>query len=182
MRHLRLHRPARHDGVRASGRRRLILVVLTAAAAFAALAPAAAGNPPERVTGTVSGSTVMTDVCSFPVTVDFAGVFSELRFYDQSGALTRIEGHQTEQDTFSANGISITGLPYNFNYQFLFDSNGDLTHLYATGLVERIVLPNGTLFLSAGRVDFVDHPNETFLLTPDRGRSGNLEAFCAALS
>ena len=53
MRHLRLHRPARHDGVRASGRRRLILVVLTAAAAFAALAPAAAGNPPERVTGTV---------------------------------------------------------------------------------------------------------------------------------
>ena len=78
--------------------------------------------------------------------------------------------------------MSITGLPYNFNYQFLFDSNGDLTHLYATGLVERIVLPNGTLFLSAGRVDFVDHPNETFLLTPNRGRSGNLEAFCAALS
>ncbi len=178
----RLQRPARHDGVRASGRRRLILVVITAAAAFAVLAPAAAGDPPERVTGTVSSTAVMTDVCTFPVVVEASGVFTELDFHDQSGALTRIEGHQIEQDTFSANGISITGLPYNFNYQFLFDSNGDLTHLYATGLVERIVLPDRTLFLSAGRVDFVDHPNAPFLLTPDRGRSGNVEAFCAALS
>jgi hypothetical protein len=43
-------------------------------------------------------------------------------------------------------------------------------------------LPDGSIFLSAGRIDFVGHPGEPFILTPDTGRAGNLAAFCAALA
>jgi hypothetical protein len=54
------------------------------------------------------------------------------------------------------------------------------------GGVERVLLPDGTLFWSAGRFDwlahFGDNPELTFTLTPDHGRSGNVDAFCAALA
>jgi hypothetical protein len=52
----------------------------------------------------------------------------------------------------------------------------------ATGLAERIPLPDGSLFVSAGWVDFADHPGVDFLLSPDRGNPGNVAGFCAALS
>jgi hypothetical protein len=60
--------------------------------------------------------------------------------------------------------------------------NGTFTHIFSNGLVERVPLPDGTLFVSAGRLDWINHPTASFLLTPDIGRSGNVAAFCAALS
>jgi hypothetical protein len=64
----------------------------------------------------------------------------------------------------------------------LFDSSGYITNEIADGLVERVVLPDGSLFLSAGRADFIDHPGVIFLLTPDHGTPADVAAFCAALS
>lgn len=182
MRQLRAERPVRHAAARASGLLRPILVTLATAAAAAVLAPAAAAVPPVMTSGSFSASTVMTGVCSFPVTVNSSVTFNETDFFDQSGALTRIYFHSVEQDTFSANGRSMTGLPFPFNIEILFDSGGNITHLFASGIVERIVLPDGSLFLTAGRLDFTRHPGAAFLLTPDVGNSGNVAAFCAALA
>lgn len=83
---------------------------------------------------------------------------------------------------FTANGKSLTGEPFTFNTEVLFDSQGNVTHVYASGLVERILLPGGSLFLSAGRADFAAHPGESFLLSPDVGAKGNIAGFCAALA
>ena len=60
--------------------------------------------------------------------------------------------------------------------------DGEVTHVYASGLVERVPLPDGTVFLSAGRLDFAAHPGSEFRIVPDVGRSGNVAAFCAALA
>jgi hypothetical protein len=90
--------------------------------------------------------------------------------------------HVVEQDTFTANGTTIVGLPFTFSMQFHYDSGGNLTHMYVNGVFERIPLPDGSLFISAGRVDFVDHGVPGFILSPDHGNPGNLAAFCAALT
>ena len=107
---------------------------------------------------------------------------TERDFTDQNGNLTRIGFNFVEQDTFSANGHQLVGDPYRNLQQVLFDSNGNVTHDYATGVIERIQLPDGSLFLSAGRLDFVGHPGEAIVITPDQGLSGDIEAFCAALA
>jgi hypothetical protein len=57
-----------------------------------------------------------------------------------------------------------------------------VTHVFASGVVEKILLPDGTFFISAGRLDFLGHPGATFVLSPDVGNSGNVDAFCAALA
>jgi hypothetical protein len=62
------------------------------------------------------------------------------------------------------------------------DSDGNPTAVVATGVAEKIPLPDGTLFVSAGYVDFLDHPGVSFILSPDRGNPGNVAAFCAALA
>jgi hypothetical protein len=97
-------------------------------------------------------------------------------------ALTRIFVHQVEQDTFTANGRTLAGTPFTFETQELFDNNGNLTHVFYSGLVETIPLSDGSLFISAGRLDFTQHPGAVFLLSPDMGHTGDLAAFCAALS
>jgi hypothetical protein len=44
-------------------------------------------------------------------------------------------------------------MPFTFNAQWLFDREGNLTHAYTVGVTEKIWLPDGSLFISAGRVD-----------------------------
>jgi hypothetical protein len=125
---------------------------------------------------------VLTDACSFPVTVNFSANVTETDFFDESGAITRISFHLEEQDTFSANGKTLTGEPYHGAVDFLFDSSGNVTHIFGQGVTEKVVLPDGGLFIAAGRVDFVAHGTPPFLLTPDVGASVNLDGFCAALA
>jgi hypothetical protein len=96
--------------------------------------------------------------------------------------LTRIFVHEVEQDTYTANGRTLVGTPFTFEEQVLFDSSGNVTHHFASGLVEKIPLPDGSLFISAGRLDFTQHPGVQFILSPDMGHTGDLAAFCAALS
>jgi hypothetical protein len=156
-------------------------VVLMAAVA-AVLAPAATAAQPVKFQDTFSFTAVLTDVCPFDVTVDASATATEIDFFDESGALTRVHVHIVEQDTFSANGKSLTGVPFAFNIDVLFDSSGDVTHVFASGLVEKVPLPDGRLFISAGRLDFAAHGFPEFLITPDVGATVNLAGFCAALS
>jgi len=157
----------------------LAVVTLSAAvfvSAAAAAQPTKIDFPPATSTSTITG------VCAFPVSVSFTASGTETDFVDQSGALTRIHVHIVEQDVFSANGKTLTGLPFTFNIDVLFDSSGNLTHVYASGEVSRVPLPGGSVFHTAGRADFVLHPGVDFLLQPDRGAQGDVAGFCAALS
>jgi hypothetical protein len=45
-----------------------------------------------------------------------------------------------------------------------------------------VPLPDGGLFISAGRVDIAARGFPTFVLTPDAGGTVNLDKFCAALA
>jgi hypothetical protein len=130
----------------------------------------------------VSSVTTMSGVCSFDVTVNSVQSGTEIDFYDQTGSLTRVFIHAVETDTFTANGKTVTGTPFTFNLDIPIDSSGNATNVYASGVFERVVLPNGMLFLSAGRADFLAHPGVSFLLSPDKGNPGDVAAFCAALS
>jgi hypothetical protein len=121
---------------------------------------------------------VVTDICAFPVTARFVGTVRATRFFDRSGLPTMTLYHTTEQDTFSANGVTLTGLPCTYETQVVFDSSGNVTHSYTSGCVERVPLPDGSTFLSAGRIDFVAHPDADLIISADKGDP----AFCAALA
>jgi hypothetical protein len=161
--------------------RLLILLSLLALSAMGVLARPAAAIEPTREPISSTDIFVVEDICSFPVTITATVVGTETTFFDQNGAVTRIHIHLVEQDVFSADGESLTGLPYTFNIDVLFE-DGEVTHVFASGLVETVPLPDGTVFLSAGRLDFAAHPGSDFRIVPDVGRSGNVAAFCAALA
>jgi hypothetical protein len=180
-----LKRRARPAGVQVHHPRRALtfsFVVFALLIGLAVFASAAAADKPVRSQFTFSGSDVLTDICPFPITIADVGSGTETDFLDQSGALTRIKLPVDEQDTFSANGKSLTGVPYTFDIRVLFDSSGNVTHLFAAGIVEKVPLLGGGLFIAAGRVDFAAHGFPPFILTPDVGASVNLDGFCAALS
>jgi hypothetical protein len=162
--------------------RRLTVVFLVAVSAVIFALSAVADRPTRTPFEGVTFSSVLTDVCAFPINVDSTISGFEIDYVDHTGALTRISIHQVEQDTFTANGQTLVGTPYTVNTEVLFDSNGNVTHVFGSGQFETIPLPDGSLFISAGRADFTQHPGVAFLLSPDMGNSGNLEAFCAALS
>ncbi len=65
-------------------------------------------------------------------------------------------------------------------YPYEFDADFNLVSAIARGGIMRVPLPDGSVFWSAGRFDFLAN-SATFTITPDAGRSGNVEAFCAAL-
>jgi hypothetical protein len=161
--------------------RLLVLLSLLALGSTGVLAHPAAAVEPTREPLDVTVTSVVEDICSFPVTITSTLVGTETTFYDQSGEVTRVQIHAVEQDVFTANGETLTGLPYTFNIRFLFE-DGEVTHVYASGLVARVPLPDGTVFLSAGRLDFAAHPGAEFRIVPDVGRSGDVAAFCAALA
>jgi hypothetical protein len=157
-------------------------VVLALLLGMAVLATTAAADQPTTSHETISGTEVVTDICAFPVTLDFTADLTETEFVDTSGNLTRVDFHLVEQDTFSANGKTLFGLPYTVNIERLFDSSGHVTHVFADGVIEKVPLPDGSLFLTAGRLDFAAHGFPGILLTPDTGATVNLAGFCAALS
>jgi len=162
--------------------KRLTIVVAVAASAAIFASLAAADKPTRTEFSGVTFTSVLTDVCEFPVTVESTISGFETDFFDKSGAVTRIFDHVVEQDTFTANGNTLVGIPFTFNVQVLFDSSGNVTNIFENGLVEKIPLPDGSLFVSAGRTDFANHPGAQFLLSPDNGNPGNVAGFCAALS
>jgi hypothetical protein len=162
---------------------RRVAILCSALAVAGVLASSGFAAAPTKVSFSATGiPATLTGVCGFDVAVSSDVSGFEIDYTDESGALTRAYVHITEQDTFSANGKSITGEPFTFNLDVLFDSTGAVTHLYASGVSERLVLPSGTLFLSGGRSDFAQHPGVIFLLSPDVGNPGDVAAFCAALS
>jgi len=163
--------------------RRLFIVGLTAVLGAVVFASTAAAAKPEKTEfSNVAFSSVLTGACAFDVNVDSVVTGFEIDYFDKDGNIVKAEIHQVEQDTFTANGKTLTGIPFTFNLAVLLDSNGDVTDAIARGVAEKVVLPDGSLFVSAGQVNFADHPGAEFLLSPDRGNPGNVAGFCAALA
>jgi hypothetical protein len=156
-----------------------LLACILALSASIAFAPAALAGQPPKSEYTYTEYNAITDVCSFPVDVVSTLTAVEKDFFDGSGMLTRIGIHYVAQDVYTANGITIVGDLYPFNMQILFDENMEITHVYVNGVIARIPLPDGSRFLSAGRVDFIEHAGR-YVLSADKGNPGDVAAFCEA--
>jgi hypothetical protein len=164
--------------------RKLSFVVPVAALVVLGMAQPAAAARPDREPSPLTGSADLIGICAFPIHLEATGTQTTTTFTNRNGDVTRIEVHAVEQDVFTGpTGKTLIGSPYTYNVHVLFDpGNPDPTHVYATGVTSRVPLPGGDVFLSAGRADFVAHPDVPFLLQPDVGAQGNLAGFCAALA
>jgi hypothetical protein len=149
------------------------LLTATAAAAavatLATVAPAVAQAPSRDATSFDFGPVTYYDICTFPVSVsghvDLAITDSDQHFL----------AHVTEQNSYTANGHTLNGMKYSFT--ILADTHGE----QAAGLVEKVRLPDGSLFVGAGRVDFsLIHGD--WVMVPDFGSSPHVDAFCAVLA
>jgi hypothetical protein len=148
-----------------------------------AVLPAAssAADTPTKTTTTAEFTTVVDNVCDFPITIQSTLTTTAITLTDESGSPQLLQLHVVEQDVFSANGVSLTSTPYTFNQQIVFDPAGTAVHAYASGEVVRIPLPDGSVFFSAGRLDFVTFGGQ-YAVTPQVGLSGDTSALCAALA
>jgi len=162
--------------------RRLLLGAITAAALLAFSAPvASAGNTPIHDTWSADNVVTDTGLCGFPITIHSQVTGDFMALFDEAGSWIRSVEQDVEQDTFSANGTTLVGLPYRFNGITALDADGNLTTMFMSGGIQRLPLPDGSMFWSAGRYDFLAH-DFAGTVTPDSGHSGNVEALCAALS
>ena len=162
---------------------RRLLPIMTVLCALGA-ASVAVAVPPKQTSFDVTFTNTVSDICPFAVVVTSSLSVTQRDFFDANGIQVRSEFTVTETDVFAANGHVLTGLPYHSSLHATLDP-ADPNHQLAavsTGVISRVPLPNGSTFLSAGRLDFIDHPGAQFLLTPDTGRSGDVAAFCAALA
>jgi hypothetical protein len=127
--------------------------------------------------------TPVPGLCAFDVTIGSTVQGTSIAYFDNSGAPVRGYTHATEQDTFIGPGGRVTSSPYTYNIEAQFDSAGNVIRYFAQGIILRVPLPNGTMFVSAGRVDILTHPSiNGYIFTPDWGHSGNLSALCAAIA
>src|SRR4051794_37408330 len=149
---------------------RMIGAAMLAVPLALAVAPTATASAPARIPFTIDiAPSAVNDICSFPVTVSahIDGVETDFNLHAVF--------HQTEQDVFSANGHTLTGLPYTYDQYF------SATRSQTTGVVEKIPLDNGHLFLAAGRTD-LNLPHGDWILVATFGSSPDIGEFCAELS
>src|SRR5262245_474222 len=132
----------------------LTLAALVGVPLIVLFAPGAAADTPVKSEFTFSDTGVLTDTCGFPVTIAATGSATELDFFDASGTLKRQQLHADEQSTFSANGKSLTSLPFTYEISIRFDSSGNITDAVINGVIVKVPLPDGGLFISAGWVDY----------------------------
>ena len=122
---------------------------------------------------------VTTDICPFPV-ADHGYQEGTLSIRDTAkGTLFSVSAR--EQDTFSANGVSLTSNWYAYHFEGLVDAHGDVVRQTTSGVLVNVPLPDGSTFFSAGRVDMLAS-GSSFVTVPDVGTSRGKDAFCAALS
>jgi hypothetical protein len=157
---------------------RFVFALMLVLSALGVSVSAVQADKPFMTKTPYSGDSDIPDLCSFSVHLDYVGTQTEIDYFDQNGTLIRMYLHFAQQDTFTANEKTLVGLPYKANAEIRFDSSGNWTQALARGVIEKVPLPDGSLFLSAGRVDFING----FALFPDKGKSGNVAGFCAALA
>ncbi len=185
-----LARPTRLRGASRRGRfvmRRRLLLIVVGIVALGMLAAPVASAASDRVwhddfSWGPSDPTSYDNLCAFPVTVSSVGHFRGIELSDKAGNYIATEWFGTEQDTFAANGKTLVSEPYTFHLAYRQTGDGVALQWFGAGPVNRIVLPDGSIFLSAGRIDFLNGDHPSFMMVPDVGKAGDMAAFCAALS
>lgn len=162
---------------------RTMLGVLVAFAMLAVVGvSAASASPPLKTYTPESVSVFELGLCPQSVAVTETWTkFTEIDFFDQTGNLTTIHWTFFSQDVFVGPTGTLVGEKYHGNIQIKFDSSGDYASAIGTGLLEKVRLPDGSLFVGAGRLDWLAYGPGVPTFTPDNGHSGNLDAFCEAL-
>lgn len=169
-------------------RRRLLVGAATVAALVMSTTPVAMAVPPShQVWGYDYGFTSPSSdpnapapaICPFDVAVAGHVTADVTIFFDKAGNWAKLALHVIEQTTFSANGVTLYSEPFRQYYYAEYDASGNVIRSFATGGFQRIPLPGGKVFWSAGRWNAV---GKYWTVTPDNGHSGNLDALCAALS
>lgn len=161
--------------------KRILLVGATVLTWLAMGVTAAVAAAPTTTRLHIVSDAVVTDLCAFPVAVHTVLIGKETDFTDSAGNLVMIVGHGVFTDTFSANGVTLAGDPYTGNARATLDRSGNFTSLTGQGVEERVRLPDGSVFFSAGRVDILARTSD-WIFVPDTGRSGDVAALCRALS
>jgi hypothetical protein len=152
------------------------------AVGLAATATPAMAAPPDHSDVTFEFDVVVEGYCAFPIDVHVQQTAHQTVAFHENGVPAKILAHVVEQDTFSANGKVLQTLPYVLNYQLRFDPEGNLTYYVSNGVVLKAILPDGSLFVSAGRVNWINHLDATFIVEPDWGSPVDQSRFCAALA
>jgi len=166
-----------------------LLCSLVAAIVMCAFAANAGASTPVFFGGSFPVPVHQLDgVCPFELMSGSSISFTAHWYYDSNGVLVREEFFLKEQDTFiGPNGATLVSDPFelNFHYTGGFDADGNPTSAtlaFINAIVERVHLPDGSLFLSAGRVDYSADGFPLFVIVPDHGGIHNLDGFCAALA
>ena len=158
-----------------------LIAEATAALVSLPMATTTASPPSVTTFHFVPPPDTLTDLCSFPVVISATLDGTRTDHVDTNGNPTFSDFHSIERDVLSANGVTLTSLPYVNQQKWIYDSSGNVIHVYAVGVIERIPLPDGAAFLSAGRTDQITRDNPA-ALTPDVGHSGDVANLCAALA
>jgi hypothetical protein len=160
-----------------------LMLFAAALAVGGALAATAAATPPQHFdfSGTFTANDI-TGICPFPIDLTSEEIATGTNYYDASGNLVRVRiQFRRVLDTFSANGHTLNGLPYTANLQLDFE-NGQLTRISGSGGFEKVVLPDGTIWHTAGHTFNSVNVTTPIILLTDVGRSDDINAFCAALA
>jgi hypothetical protein len=160
-----------------------VRVALSAAVAFvlvvgSATAVSAAAADAERSPFEFDVTTTISDVCAFDfdLSAQIAGTSNFVGTANDQHV--GIEIHTTEVDTLTGpNGVPLVSDPYKGSELIGFDPETGAGHDFGTGHTARFHLPDGSVFLSAGRVTSIGG----YVITPDTGHSGDVDALCAAL-
>ena len=155
---------------------RVLAIVLALAVCSSIAASPAAADSPTHGMDIFTGYLEYTDGCTFTIYEKYTQNYTYTDFFDKNGTWTWTIAHITEVSTYTANGKTLISLPYKYEWKIVADSNGNLTHLYMMGVQLKVPLPDGSVFFSAGRLDWL---NPT---TPLKGTTKNLAGFCAALA
>ena len=141
---------------------------------------ASAASPTIQHYTIIAGPTVISGVCAHDFTVSSVIPVTETDYFGSNGNVLRISIHATETDTFVGPGGTLISYPYQYEVELTFDSAGNLISAFGNGQTLKVLLSDGSLFESAGRVDFLAQ-TAPFVFGPLFGHTGNLTAFCSAL-
>jgi hypothetical protein len=150
------------------------------ASAVMVSAGGAAGAPPSRFSYEDAGTFTDTSLCGFPVHVTYEASGVGATFGDLDTGDIRLLIHATQQDTFTANGTTLVGDPYRATRTQVIE-DFEVVSDTVRGVLEKVRLPDGSIFMGAGRTDFLAATVD-FIAVPDHGVAKNQDAFCAALS